>query len=742
MNEKAAAAAREAEEAGARPHAVWLWPWVIAGLAFAIRALPYRDVFVGGRVLFIESDSYYHLRRIVYAIERFPETLARDPYLGFPEVSRAIWPPILDNSIAWLLRPIVGAGAGSEVERIVAWIPPLFGAATVWCVYRIAERHFDRRVAIVAAMTLSILSGHFWYSQLGFLDHHVVVSWLSCLLLGCTMDQVGCRAAADPRALIRSGVWIGFLCGLMLLVWPGGILFVALVQAALFAQLLTRPGLEEARDRLRGLIAIDLVALVVVLPFTAFSSWPQWSDYSPVVLSRFQPWLFGLLSGHAIVCDQLWRRTGSAGDARHRVAQALGLGILGVGASLILIPELRGAATDSLQWLGRTDSFQAMVGESRPLFDLRGVFTVQIAELRLSRFVYLFPFALVGMLMASRGEDRFSARLVLAFWGAALFAMTLLQKRFFNSFSVPMVLIFGWSVIWLHARIIERWRADRTGRLVASLGVASLSFWILLPTFDAYHAPAQSLLAGLTGRPIPRDARLLQSFSRLQVAEWIRHNTPPTSGLYDASVRPEYGVLARWGEGHFFKYVAERPTVVGNFGDDLGREHFLLARSFYTSAPQRAAEVLEALGVRYLVIRSRMEKRPMALRLLRKEGEGLGRYRLLYEVGSADGGPEPAYKVFEFVPGAELVGRAPPGSHVEIELGVTSNLAREFVYRDIVESSDDGEYRVRLPYSNRGHPEATRPKSVYRVRVAAMSREVVVEESQVLDGSEIAGPDF
>jgi hypothetical protein len=181
---------------------------------------------------------------------------------------------------------------------------------------------------------------------------------------------------------------------------------------------------------------------------------------------------------------------------------------------------------------------------------------------------------------------------------------------------------------------------------------------------------------------------------------------------------------------------------VGNFGDDLGREHFLLARSFHTSAPERAAEVLEALGVRYLVIRSQLEKRPMALRLLRKDGEGLGRYRLVYEVANAGGRPGPAYKVFEFVPGAELVGRAPGGSRVEIELGVTSNLAREFVYRDAVESSDDGVYRVRLPYSNRGHPEATRPLPVYRVRVAAESREVVVEESHVLDGSEIVGPDF
>ena len=71
----------------------------IAAIAFAIRALPYHYVFAKGRVFFIDNDAYYHLRRIVYAVERFPDILVRDPYLGFPESARAIWPPYLDGAI-------------------------------------------------------------------------------------------------------------------------------------------------------------------------------------------------------------------------------------------------------------------------------------------------------------------------------------------------------------------------------------------------------------------------------------------------------------------------------------------------------------------------------------------------------------------------------------------------------------------------------------------------------------------
>ena len=41
----------------------------------------------------------------------------------------------------------------------------------------------------------------------------------------------------------------------------------------------------------------------------------------------------------------------------------------------------------------------------------------------------------------------------------------------------------------------------------------------------------------------------------------------------DAAIAHEYGVMAHWTDGHVIEYVAQRPTIVTNFGDDLGESY-------------------------------------------------------------------------------------------------------------------------------------------------------------------------
>ena len=80
-------------------------PWGIVGLALLLRILPIRSVFIEGETYFTDSDSYYHLRRIVYNLAQFPRTLEHDSYLNFPEGAKAIWPQTLDWILAVLLWP-------------------------------------------------------------------------------------------------------------------------------------------------------------------------------------------------------------------------------------------------------------------------------------------------------------------------------------------------------------------------------------------------------------------------------------------------------------------------------------------------------------------------------------------------------------------------------------------------------------------------------------------------------------
>ncbi len=720
--------------------------WGIAGmvlLAFGVRSLPFGDVFVNGRVLFTDPDAYYHMRRIIHGIVQGPFQLGFDPYLNYPNGAKAIWPPFMDGIIAIFMRPFYSPGREVVIERIVVWIPPLLGAATVYVLFRLAARHFDGRVAFAAASILSILSGHFWYSQIGFVDHHVAVSFFATLLLAETMILLrGPSEAAGSFFFRVRGARVGLVCAAILLVWPGGILYVALVEVGLFVCICIETTDEDARRWLTAAGVLNGLAFAIVFPLSAFNDWPQWGPYSAAVLSRFQPWVFAAGAALTLLCRFAWSGGTLERNFAPRLRMVSYMALALIVASGALIPDLRIAFLESWEWLGREESFQAMVGESLPIFHLRGEFTTQVVELRLSRFVYLAPLALVALFVDSRRRGRERDIVFYIAWTVALMGMTLLQKRFFNTFSVSLALLFGWTCVVVWDWILRRVGEARLSRLALG-GLASVAvFWLLFPTWPAYGRHAMSIASRLQGGPSIYENWMRTTLAQRYTGEWIRRNTPVTSGLYDSAAEPEYGVLARWGDGHLLKYVAQRPTVVGNFGDDLGREFFTRARDFYSAEPRDAAALLESLGVRYVVTRTRFEGPTLARRLHVQDGGGLGRFRLVYESPTIGLNIISPYKVFEFVEGARVVGSAVPGQNIEALVGLTTNLGRSFDFKATAIADESGRYVLPLPYSNRGAPESTRPDSLYRIASGGRVEVLSVAEEDVVSGREIRGPSF
>src|SRR5262245_45685287 len=128
-------------------------------LALAVRALPWRTVFVGEGERLLDHASYYHLRRIVWSLAHFPHCLDFDRYLRFPEGGRAIWPPAFDWLVALAALPFARPGEPASIERVAVWVPPVLGAATVVVLYRLARRHFDAATALVGGAILAVVSG-------------------------------------------------------------------------------------------------------------------------------------------------------------------------------------------------------------------------------------------------------------------------------------------------------------------------------------------------------------------------------------------------------------------------------------------------------------------------------------------------------------------------------------------------------------------------------------------------------
>jgi asparagine N-glycosylation enzyme membrane subunit Stt3 len=607
------------------------------------------------------------------------------------------------------------------------------------------------------------MSGHFWYSQLGFVDHHAAVAWVTTALLGAAMAvasvwERGIRGPSRLRALSALGLGLGG----SLLLWPGCLLHVALVEVALAVQVLAQRDVSAARAGARDLAAVQGLALLLVLPASAWQEWPQWGPYSPVVLSRFQPWLFASLGVLAAAWAGVWRWSLPGGSRVRRWGSAGLAGVCVLGASVLSFPGLAPGAGEAWGWLSRSEAFQAQVGESAPLLVEDGGFALGAALARLSGFVLLFPLTWLLAVRWALGQRPRAALLVWLAWSAGLFVATLLQRRFFNSFSVALCLLMAWACCGL-------WRAAG-GALVASparalaarglLGVALLG--LLWPLADGYRHHVENLLAGPEGpQRLPRWA--IQRRELVETARWMERRTPPTRGWLDASLEPEYGVVAPWTLGHVLVYVARRPSVVGNFGDDLGGENFARVERYFRGDEIEGSRILDALGARYVVAHPMPELREAArdpasllAALYLRDGSApeqltggappaLERHRLVFESRpplEADVASPSAYKVFEHVRGARVEGRAPPGSRLLLGLSVRTNRGRAFDYRARAVADRQGRYAFRLPYANQGLRGAVRVAPHYTLRCRSDVARLVVRERDVRSGAELSGPEL
>lgn len=742
-----AAFARGSNEGRARRSARLRWmgggPAALFVAALLVRAGPWREVLGPEAVVPVGNDAFYHLRRITYAVFRHPEFLDFDRYLHFPHGAKPIWPPLFDASVAALLRPFVPplkAGGIERVEVLAMWIPPLLGAIAVATTAWLARRHFGQAVGLLAGGTLCLLSGHFWYSQIGFLDNHAAMAALAALLLGAGLSLIACETQDRMPATLGWSLWTGALSALCLLVWPGGLLHVALVHVGLLAFLLGRPRRDRA-VRLAALLAGGYaLAFLVVAPAGFSSDWPQWSALSPVVLSRFQPWLFGVAVFVCGGCAVSWRSRRLGASRARRALAFLGLALAAAGGSAALLPELLDGAGDAWRWLAKEESFQSRVSESLPLFSDGGFFSLRIAAVRLSLFVFVLPIAAIWIIWRYRHRPELARVVLLAFFALGLFGVTLLQKRFFNSASIGLSLVLAIS-----AR--EAWNQVGPGgwrRPALALAVALC----LLPTLEPYPRFAANELRALRGEKLHVTGAFGASQAALETAIWLRTETPRTRGWLRAEQLPEYGVLAPWHLGHVIQYVGRRPTIVDNFGDDLGEEAFAFADRFYLSPEREVAEAAAERGVRYVVVQrgSSFLSRPAgpdSLAHALVDGEPLERHRLRFESKGLrwiDEQAEPIYKVYELVRGAEIVGRAAPGASIELRAGVSTNRGRRFFYERRIRAGSDGSWRVRVPYATVGGPEALRVAPRYRVKCGDEVRGVVVSEDAVRRGAVVVGP--
>ena len=715
-----------------------------------------------------DADATYHLRRILYFLQNFPSTLDIDPYVQFPHGSKIIWPGFLDvcfGLILWPVRVIAELFEADWMHAVTitaAWLPPLIGAATVVVAFSVARRNFTLQAALICGFLLIVLGGHFVYSQIGALDHHVVVSLASLLILGSML-----RILVTNHVSVRAGALLGIWSGIALLVWPGSLLYVGIaflglvLSASLVKTDAPRPHAPEAdspnahatmRSRFRALMIAGGTAALIVAPFSVGAEWPQWSAFSPVVLTAFQPWILGCAALVGFVGMHLSHR-----PQLNSAPLAIPIGLftfslLLLGASLLALDGLTEGLRDAWQWLGKGEEFQASVIESQGLFIVGGEYTTFMATLQLSSILYLFPllwiYGAYVACVAKNAEDK-EARFFLLGWSLLLFGITLLQKRFVNTFSIALALQAGLSIsdfIRLNVRPEHRRRLN--------LAFAVAAACLLYSVHPNYTPHLRNIWNAFHDMPPVLNRFQRADFIATGMGRWIREFTPTTSGWLDKNTQPEYGIMASWGHGHMLQHVARRPTVTDNFGDDAGRENFELEKQYWAMSNHESAAILDRLGVRYVIVTGGNPLLPSyaadaTYRSLYLYDGGFfkskngrtpasPRYRLVRESQKLQSNLRYAFiKVFEFVPGARIQGRTRAGQRIQISVQVRTAQGRDFFYRDEQVADESGAFEFVVAYPNSGGPTGLIVASVYRVVCGQTGRVAEITETDIQTGAKI-----
>ena len=748
-------------------------PILLFAAAILVRILSWHSVFQKDGIYPNGNDAYYHLRRIGYSVEHFPRALDFDPLINFPNGAQPIWPATFDWLIAALVLLLPGSGDPADVARIAVWVPPILGASTVVLAYLIGSRFFSRRTGIIAGLLLAILPAHAIYSRLGVVDHHVMVAFVLAIMLWFAMslfreDEThgsnvagGADAEEGPLRLGRS-LGLGASMAAAVLVWPGSLLQVGLLQLALVIRLLTAPDSQSAWRWASRFALVHVVACLCVAPFSAGKEWQLWGSISPVVLSNFQPLYFFAGFATFSVLAGLWKRGFANSSALARGISAAAVGAVLLGGMFWAYPDLVASIADALAWFSKDEAFQAVVNESAPLFG-GSVASVRATSF-LGWFVYAVPVLFVWV--AWRFRDRPEV-LLLSGWGAALFLATLVQWRFMNSFAIAHCLVIGIACDEAARAMAGRLSSPLRYRIAATAG-AVLLFVAILPSVRSYGLHVDNFRRSLGGEATVPVGKQRHARFVAEAARYLRdHSPPPSASLSLGEPAPDdYSVLGPWGDGHILKYFSGRAVVQDNFGDDAAPENFHRAEDYFAATSEAdALAVVEPLRTRYVLVRSTGSGHSegyapdsMFARLYAAKGaargamrgrwgrrlgavEALERHRMIYRSANLDPRkPNPYCMLFEIVSGAEIVGRAEPGTLVEARVEIEPREGPAFVYSVEAEADESGAYSLRVPYSNSFAGPSVSTGDHYLVVVAGESTSVVVSESAVVEGDRIEGP--
>jgi len=752
-------------------------------LGLAVRLLPALNTIVGGQVIFNGPDSSYHMRRIVYTVLHYPFPNLFDSYVSYPDGYVIGWPPVFDF-LAATAALILGLGSPGAftIEMASSLLPVLIGVLTIPVVYYLVRGLLNEKAGLIAALLFAIIPAGVFRSMFGVVDHHGLEVLVSMAMYLLFIRSVTSAKKSDMRVSSLSltgpvayAILAGIASACMVLSWDGAAIFIGVIVAYAFVQYvydvrngedsgyLTVPGAIASATGLAVILVVDALGAAGFPLITASMAWFETIFLAGVLIffivmaflsSLFQkrrlPW-YGLPVATAV------------------------LAVAAVAVVWVVHPGFIYAARSGLIYLAGIDEVMGTVTETEMLFMSGGRLSFAVPW---AYFSFIGPLSVLGLLLylyTARVKTLKQGEVFLLVWTAAVLVLGIMQKRFLNILAVSVSTFGAYAIYrslqlagleeYLHPSKSKKPSAARSGSISTALTLVScIVALLLLPSLISTIAMA------LTPEYYAQDWN--------SACQWVSDNTPKTSFLYSADngTHPEYGIMSWWDYGNYILYRAERPAVANNFQTGVNE-----SARFFTAHDESAADaIVDNRSARYVMLDYRMGSpyagvqygifEDMALlagenasgyhdralyanrsanekyydsmysRLFNADGCGAGygsitiepleHYRLIYETHGDD-----PVKVFEYVKGAVVTGKAAPGS----EVGIRLNLSTPYDVRNYVNSTlagPDGRYAFVVPYAtSSGGFVAT--GSAYIVTSGVTSASVIVPESAVLSGETV-----
>ncbi len=689
-------------------------------LSLAVRLSNFDGVFTDFGIFPISTDSFYHLRRIHWAVAHGLQVPDVDYYVNFPQGARVNWPFGFD----WLYAFVAQASyvlfhGGSQPDEgwttaVACWLTPLIGAFTPCLGYAIATRLGGVWAGVAAGLILAWLPSLWVVCTIGYVDHHVFEPLCTGLYLWAVVRE---QPARRHGVVAGSALVVGLLCATILPLLVG---LHALVTLGGWLLYRSKPAARQAH--LRASLWAWLTLLIGLAPFVA-TRIAEPHGVNPALLAA---WLAGWLAAGATLMALGWTAPGNGqGRNLHRQGWWL-LAWVGLGVGVLPrlgLGEVWFFVQYGVQHIGAADPWLATIFESQPLFRLS--FT-DITN-NYTGLLWLLPLAWIAVAREAWQKSLPDAVPHWMLWVISLLTtgLALLQLKFSGLFAIPFAVVSALALVRLPDRL-ARW-SQHESRLWIVLSVV-LFAGMLAPTVS-FTIRAPTYVVSPTGAFVDAEPTL----------RWLATHTPATSPRGNQA--RDYAVLCDWTPGHWVIGIAGRPTVASPLGHTQPlRLGIRDGAAMLVLPPEASFQLMEARRVRYILITPLLPKATvhnaawdpatgtsapwedwnermkasLYVRLVAEEGiprgdAALTQLRLVYESDFETDyplfkQPHAAAKVFERVPGALITGQTAPGARVQISTRIQTYFQREFDYLDEVVADAEGRFVRRVPYAQQVSP--------------------------------------